>query len=159
RVGIFPKKVIGQRPLPVDYNMVRLFSPYPEALINLTITEEDIISDQIFQTVPVNNVRFIKGITPLNGWLSEMPTTRFMTKKGIATFAFLSHDNIANTIDVSGDITTIFTITNIANPFYSCFVPMEALGDLEPGNEIEIAVLDQVLKVIIAPEGPDHSII
>ena len=159
RLGNFPKKVIGRRSLPLDVLNTQLFPPYPVALVNLSITEEDIVSDQVFQTVPVNNVRFIKGITPSNDWMSEMPEVRFLTKKGIAAFSVLANGSVATTIDITGDINTSFTLANGNSPFYTAWLPLENVPGLQVGHEIDVTVLTKTVKIHIAPDGRDHAVI
>lgn len=159
RIGAFPKKIISHRALPSNLNVPGLYIPYLTALINITVKEEEITSDQISQVVNANNIQFLKGTTPPSVWLSDMPTHRYLTKKGLLSFGFLSNGLIPSSIEVSGDASATFGFSNPLNEFYACHLPMEVIEGLTVGNDLTILVGTHTQTVTIVDEGEDHCII
>ncbi len=159
RVGQFPAKIISEQPLPSSFKDVSLYIPYLPAEINITFTEEDIVSDQVFQVVNSNNIKFIKGSKPTGQWLSDMPINRHLTKKGLLTFGFLSNGAYPTKIDVTGDREYTYTLGNPDNPFYAVTLPMERIYYLKVGHVLKVKVLNIEANIEIVPEGVDHCLV
>ena len=160
RIGDFPQTILGQRPMLPSIHAVDLIFSYDPVELNLTLTEEDLLSDIIYQVVPVNGVQFLKGKKPTSNSITEMPLTRYLTKKGVLTFSVLSNKGgIGNKITLTGAVSKVFDFQNPYKPLYTAIIPIKELGNLKIGDSFEVAILDSKLTVHIIPEGNDHCMI
>ncbi|NKI28275.1 BACON domain-containing protein [Arenibacter sp. 6A1] len=159
RIGQFPSKIISQQNLPGNFNDVSLYIPYLPAEINMTITEEDIVSDQVFQVVNSNGIKFIKGNKPATNWLSDMPLNRHLTKNGILTFGFLANGQSPTKIEVTGDKEISYLQSSPNNPFYAATLPLAKITSLMTGQSLKVSVLDIAANIEIVPEGIDHCMV
>lgn len=156
RIGAFPHTIISERPMLQDIHAIDLIAPYDPVEINLTVTEEDLLSDIVHQVVPVNGVRFLKGIKPSSNWLTDMPLTRHLTKKGILTFSVLADGLDFESIVVTGAISATYNFTIPQKLLYTAIVPLSELGSLNVGDTFEVDVASNKVIVNIIPEGNDH---
>ena len=156
RIGAFPQSIIGERPMLSNIHSIDLISPYDPVELNLTLTEEDLLSDIVYQVVPVNGLQFLKGKKPSSNWLTDMPLTRFLTKNGILTFSVLSNGGIGNKIAITGAITETINFPNTQKLLYTAIVPIKGLDELNVGDTFEVDVIYNKITVNIIPEGNDH---
>ena len=159
RIGDFPHTIIGERPMLPNIHTIGIIAPYDPVEINLTITEEDLLSDIVHQVVPVNGIRFLKGKKPSSNWLTDMPLTRHLTKKGVLTFSVLSNGSFFYSIIFTGAVKkTIIYKRNHTNNFLlgTVIVPIKELGPLNVGDTFEVDVTSNKIIVNIIPEGNDH---
>lgn len=156
RFGDEAKIMIGDRPF-VGVSLATLFTPYTPVYLNLEINEKEMFSDTLVQTINLDNIGFVKGERPTNNWLSDLPTTIYTTKTGIAMFSFLNETNATiNTISVTGAVTQTFTFSDTAHSFYTIMLPLSLLT-LEDGDVITITAGSTTLKVVIIEDGPDQT--
>lgn len=158
RIGEFPHAIIGSRPMLENIHAIGLFYPYDPVALNVTLTEEDLLSDIVYQIVPVNGIQFLKGRKPVDNWLTDMPNTRYLTKKGILTFSFLSNGQTAEHLIITGAVNQTLYFSNPLKPLYTAVIPLKEFSDLQVGDSFEVTVNDNTIKVNIIPEGNDHCL-
>lgn len=159
RIGAFPQIIIGERPMLPNIYAINLIFPYDPVELNLLLTEEDLFSDIVYQAVPVNGVQFLKGKKPPSNWVTDMPLTRYLTKKGVLVFSVLSNGGIGNKILITGTVNNSYNFPNPEKPIYTAILPMRELGNLNVGDSFEVDVLNNKLTVNIIPEGNDHCLV
>ena len=158
RIGDFPHTIIGERPMLPNIHKIGLIAPYDPVKINLTITEEDLLSDMVHQVVPVNGIRFLKGKKPSSNWLTDMPLTRHLTKKGVLTFSVLGNGSFFDSIIFTGAVKKTIIYNRMTEKFLlgTVIVPIIELGSLNVGDTFEVDVDSNKIIVNIIPEGNDH---
>ncbi|WP_167572064.1 hypothetical protein, partial [Aquimarina algiphila] len=84
-----------------------------------------IFSDEILRGVPLKDIRFIKGITPPDAKLTNLPEKIYITKKGIFSFSFLEQNSASpETITISGAIEKTISVQLERNDLYSVLIPL-----------------------------------
>lgn len=158
RLGLEARRMIGNRPFS-GISPALVFVPYLPVDLNLQIKEEELYQDVVAQEISLNNISFIKGTIPVNGWMSDSPTKLFLTNKGMAFFSFRS-DAItpADVLSVTGAVEETFNFSNQASHFYSAIFSLVDLN-LNVGDQIRLQVLDFYMDIQIKPDGKDHSIL
>ncbi|CAL2105477.1 BACON domain-containing protein [Tenacibaculum sp. 190524A02b] len=157
RIGEEAKKIIGELPF-IGIGSPKVFSPYKPAMFNFTIKEEELFSGEIIQEIQLPNIRFIKGIKAVNGWLSDLPRKIYLTSSGILAFSFLSNNESAEVLKITGDITKNYPMVNEINEFYTTVFPLSDLS-LNIGDVINLSVLNASIQVQIKPKGIDQSFV
>lgn len=156
------RKVIGRLSQSVISNTLtsKVYAPYKSMVADFDITENKIYSDVILRGVQLNNIRFIKGITPSTNRLTMLPEKVFMTKQGVLSYSFLEQNNTApNTITIIGDVQKSIPVSLSRNDFYSVVLPLNSISDLKQGDEFKVSVSGVETTVQIKPSGIDHCIV
>ncbi|WP_281991409.1 BACON domain-containing protein [Aquimarina aggregata] len=156
------RKVIGRLSQSVISNTLtsKVYAPYKSMVADFDITENKIYSDVILRGVQLNNIRFIKGITPSTNRLTMLPEKVFMTKQGVLSYSFLEQNNTApNTITISGDVEESIPVSLSRNDFYSILLPIHSISGLNLGDEFKVSVSGIETTVQIKPSGIDHCIV
>jgi len=158
RIGSAPKKLIGDQSL-VGFAQASLFSPYPTINLNIAISELELFTKNLVQTQSINNVKFVKGIKPLDNWISDAPRKIYATKTAVIYFSIITNGIEASQINVAGAIAKTFNFTPITSDLLTAVIPLAEVGALAVGDTISIEVLENTLEVTIKDEGKDSSII
>lgn len=138
----------------------KVYHPYKVASVDFDITENKIYSEDVLRGVPLQKIRFIKGVAPDNSKLTQLPDKIYVTKKGVVSFSFLEQNESApNDIVVSGDKVASIPFQVDRNEFYSVVFPVQELGVLQTGDEFTISSSGVSLRVQIKPEGIDHCLL
>ncbi|KZS41921.1 hypothetical protein AWE51_00295 [Aquimarina aggregata] len=156
------RKIIGKlSPPDVSSTFIStVYAPYKSMLTDFDITENKIYSDVILRGVQLNDIRFIKGITPPTNKLTMLPEKVFMTKQGILSYSFLEQKNtVPNAITISGDVQESIPVSITRNDFYSVLLPIHSISGLNLGDEFKVSVSGVETTVQIKPSGIDHCVI
>lgn len=158
RIGLEAKKIIGDRTF-IGVGGVALFKPYTPVSLNLSINEVELFTSFIAQTINVENINFLKGITPFDYWMSDLPRTIYTTKKGIVLFSFLGNKYAPiNELKVTGAVSKTYSFSNSIEPFYTAVLPISPLN-VDVGDELLVTVKNVAIKVIIKPEEKEQSFV
>lgn len=158
RIGAEAKKIIGERPF-IGLSAAAIFNPYKPALLNFTVNEVEMFTSQIAQSVNLQNISFTKGVTPVNGWMSDLPNTVFCTKNGRVHFSFVGKTFVpVDELKVTGATTKTYAFSNEIEKYYTAVLPLNDLN-LEVGDEIKVEAGDASINVVIKPEDKEQSFI
>ena len=92
-IGDETRKIIGT--LPSDFLEVlgsKVYVPYTPAVLNFQLSENIIYTDTIIRGTNLQNIRFIKGVTPQSQKLTKLPDSIYLTDKGFLSYSFLKED-------------------------------------------------------------------
>ncbi|WP_271730019.1 BACON domain-containing protein [Aquimarina algiphila] len=161
RVGGEIRKIIGKLPKNDLGELIsKAYIPYTPSFTDLDITENKIFSDEILRGVPLKDIRFIKGITPPDAKLTNLPEKIYITKKGILSFSFLEQNSASpETITISGAIEKTISVQLERNDLYSVLIPLSDLEGLSTGDEFTMSVSGVETNIQIKPLGIDHCIV
>ena len=158
RIGLEAKRILGARPF-IGLNTSFLNSPFKPAFLNFEINEVDLFNSDIAQSVNLQNILFTKGVSPINGWMSDAPNTIYTTKNGIILFSFLGNENVpVNELIVEGDVTKTYTFSNSIESFYTAMIAVSDLKAKE-GDEFTVTAKDVSINVVIKPEDKEQSFV
>jgi hypothetical protein len=158
RLGLEAKKIIGKRPFS-GIGGALIYVPYNPVQLNLQIKEVEIFEDVTVQEIILNNLLFVKGTTPVNNWMSDLPLKIYVTSKAVLFFSFKANNlDSADLLTVSGAVNTTYSFTNGISHFYSVIFSLADLV-LKVGDKLKFETLNAIFDVEIKPDGPDHSMI
>lgn len=158
RIGLESSKIIGSQPL-LNIDSVSLFNPYEPLNLNLDINEVSLYNSDITQTIHLQNIRFLKGVIPVNNWMSDTSKQIFVTSKAIVRFSFFNKDKSTfNKLTITGDKEVQFPFEDNNAMIQTVNIPLESL-QLIPGNSIKLNVGLYSLEVFIKEPTKDHCML
>lgn len=158
RIGLEASKIIGSQSL-LNIDSVSLFSPYQPLNLNLDINEVSFYNSDITQTINLQNIRFFKGIVPLNNWMSDTSKQVFVSPKAVVRFSFFNDNkSTINKLIITGDKSLEYPFDDSGAMIHTVNVPLDSL-QLIAGNSIKIKVGTHSLEVFIKEPTKDHCML
>jgi hypothetical protein len=157
RLGLEASKMIGHRNF-IGATGISLIAPYNPVSLDIVVKELEVLTGIEQQTVSINGLKFLKGLKPVDNWMSDIPREIHVSKKAVIAFSILSQGSSVSEINITGSRTITHSINEITSELYSVVYPISDF-DLLEGDQLEVAVLNEKLKVNIKPEGTDSTMV
>lgn len=157
RLGLEASKMIGPRNF-IGAAGLSLIAPYDAVKLNVVIKELEVLTGVEQQSVAVNNLKFLKGAKPVGNWLSTTPREIHVSRKAFVAFSILSQGTSVSKIDVAGSRIKSHAVNELTSDVYSLIYPLEDLKLVE-GDQVDVSILNESLKVNIKPDGTDSTMI
>ena len=157
RIGERPKVIIGQQSF-LNYAETSLFQPYPVLSLNVVVSELVLFLKTTVQSLSMNNLKFIKGTTPTNNWISASAKKIYVTKNAIVYLSIITNGVVATKIEITGAQTKTYNFAAITAPFLTAVVHLNDIGYLKEGDALTIDLLGNKIEVVIKAETSEQSI-
>lgn len=156
RIGAAIDKIIGTREHS-SFDTLALYKPYDVLNLDLDINELTSFQMGLIQQVRVSKIPFLKGVTPKDGWMSELPSEVYYTSKGVLSFSFFNKkkESISKVV-LSGSINRELDFPASSHPFYTIRLPLENLN-LSVGDFMNVRCNDFQITVHIKEQGQDST--
>ena len=160
-IGVIPRKIIGKQNI-IGLADFTVFQPYTPLILNVTTQEKLLFTEEIIASSSINDLKFIKGTTPTNNWLSDLPKTLFLTNKATICFSVLSNLTEQTSIQITGAVTKTLDVSpfiNASKYFYTVVLPIADIANFTEGHEFTVSFYDESFTVVIVNDGVDHSMV